>query len=104
MVRDLGTYGDPLKALDRIVDIAKTGIDEHVVARELISLSDGRAGSRPVLGMFMGGAGLADYILYCRHTIYPLGLFNGLSHFLTALAVIFLLLLGSGGKYKPTRD
>src|SRR3546814_791075 len=81
---DLGTYGDPLKALDRIVDIAKTGLDEHVVARELISLSDGRAGSRPVLGMFLGGAGLADYILYCRHKIYPLGLSNGLSHFLTA--------------------
>src|SRR3546814_6874345 len=55
---DLGTYGDPLKALDRIVDIAKTGLDEHVVARELISLSDGRAGSRRVLGMFLGGAGL----------------------------------------------
>src|SRR3546814_15601533 len=40
---------------------------------------DGRAGSRPVLGMFLGGAGLADYILYCRHKIYPLGLSNGLS-------------------------
>ncbi|HEY9580253.1 MAG TPA: acylglycerol kinase family protein [Rhizorhapis sp.] len=100
---DLGTYGDPLKALDRIVDIAKTGLDEHVVARELISLSDGRAGSRPVLGMFLGGAGLADYILYCRHKIYPLGLSNGLSHFLTALAVIFSLLLGIGGKYMPPR-
>src|SRR3546814_2177481 len=100
---DLVTYGDPLKALDRIVDIAKTGLDEHVVARELISLSDGRAGSRPVLGMFLGGAGLADYILYCRHKIYPLGLSNGLSHFLTALAVIFSLLLGIGGKYMPPR-
>src|SRR3546814_5521171 len=64
---------------------------------------DGRAGSRPVLGMFLGGAGLADYILYCRHKIYPLGLSNGLSHFLTALAVIFSLLLGIGGKYMPPR-
>src|SRR3546814_387752 len=83
--------------------MAKTGLDEHVVARELISLSDGRAGSRPVLGMFLGGAGLANYILYCRHKIYPLGLSNGLSHFLTALAVIFSLLLGIGGKNMPPR-
>src|SRR3546814_10783894 len=83
--------------------IAKTGLDEHGVGRELISLSDGRAGSRPVMGMFLGGAGLADYILYCRHKIYPLGLSNGLSHFLTALAVIFSLLLGIGGKYMPPR-
>jgi hypothetical protein len=100
---DLGTYGDPLKALDRIVELAKTGLDQHVVARELIALSDGQSGSRPVLGMFLGGAGLADYILYCRHRIYPLGLSNGLSHFLTALAVVFSLLLGIGGKYMPPR-
>lgn len=100
---DLGTYGDPLKALDRIVDLAKTGLDQHVVARELIALSDGQVGSRPVLGMFLGGAGLADYILYCRHRIYPLGLSNGLSHFLTAMAVVFSLLLGIGGKYMPPR-
>lgn len=100
---DLGTYGDPLKALDRIVELAKTGLDQHVVARELISLSDGQVGSRPVLGMFLGGAGLADYILYCRHRIYPLGLSNGLSHFLTAMAVVFSLLLGIGGKYMPPR-
>jgi hypothetical protein len=100
---DLGTYGDPLKALDRIVELAKTGLDQHVVARELIALSDGKVGSRPVLGMFLGGAGLADYILYCRHRIYPLGLSNGLSHFLTAMAVVFSLLLGIGGKYMPPR-
>lgn len=100
---DLGTYGDPLKALDRIVELAKTGLDQHVVARELIALSDGQVGSRPVLGMFLGGAGLADYILYCRHRIYPLGLSNGLSHFLTAMAVVFSLLLGIGGKYMPPR-
>lgn len=100
---DLGTYGDPLKALDRIIDIAKTGVDDHVVARELIALSDGQVGSRPVLGMFLGGAGLADYILYCRNHIYPLGLSNGISHFLTAVAVVLSLLLGIGGKYMPPR-
>lgn len=100
---DLGIHGDPLEALGRIVELARTGLEGHVVERELIALSDGRAGSRPVLGMFLGGAGLADYILYCRHKIYPLGLSNGLSHFLTALAVIFSLLFGIRGKYMPPR-
>ena len=33
--------------------------------------------------MFLGGAGLADTMLYCRDKIYPLGLPNGLSHVIT---------------------
>jgi hypothetical protein len=100
---DLGIHGDPIKALERIVDIAKTGVDDHVVVRELIALSDGRAESRPVLGMFLGGAGLADYILYCRNKIYPLGLSNGFSHFLTAVAVVLSLLFGLRGSFMPPR-
>ena len=98
---DLGIHGDPIKALERIVAIAKSGVDDHVVARELIALSDGAAGSRPVLGMFLGGAGLADYMLYCRNQIYPLGLSNGLSHFITALAVIVSLLFGIRARFLP---
>ncbi len=98
---DLGIRGDPIKALERIVGIAKDGVERHVVARELIALSDGEATSRPVLGMFLGGAGLADSILYCRHRIYPLGLSNGLSHFITALAVFASIFLGLKGKYMP---
>lgn len=98
---DLGIHGDPIKALERIVEIAKSGVDDHVVARELIALSDGRAESRPVLGMFLGGAGLADTILYCRNQIYPLGLSNGLSHFLTALAVLISLLFGLRTRFLP---
>ncbi len=98
---DLGIHGDPIKALERIVDIAKSGVDDHVVARELIALSDGRAESRPVLGMFLGGAGLADSILYCRNQIYPLGLSNGLSHFLTAIAVLVSLLFGARARFLP---
>jgi len=100
---DLGIHGDPLEALGRIVDIAKQGVENHVVARELIALSDGQVGSRPVLGMFLGGAGLADYILYCRHVIYPLGLSNGISHFLTAMAAVLSLIFGMSGKYLPPR-
>lgn len=98
---DLGISGDPIKALERIVEIARNGVERHVVARELIALSDGEANSRPVLGMFLGGAGLADSILYCRNRIYPLGLSNGLSHFLTALAVLTSLLFGLRSKYLP---
>jgi hypothetical protein len=98
---DLGIHGDPIKALERIVHIAKTGVDGHVVARELIALTNGQADSRPVLGMFLGGAGLADYILYCRNMIYPLGLSNGLSHALTAMAVLLSLLFGIRGRYMP---
>ena len=98
---DLGIHGDPIKALEKIVEIAKTGLDDHVVARELIALSDGKAETRPVLGMFLGGAGLADYMLYCRNQIYPLGLSNGLSHFLTALAVVVSLLFGIRARFLP---
>lgn len=98
---DLGIRGDPIKALGRIVEIARTGVQGHVVARELIALSSGAETQRPVLGMFLGGAGLADSILYCRNTIYPLGLSNGLSHFITAIAVLLSAFFGLRGKYLP---
>lgn len=85
---DLGAVGDPLAALAKVLHMAQSDLAPHIVARELISLSDGAAGSRSVLGMFLGGAGLADIILYCRHKIYPLGLPNGVSHVLTAFALL----------------
>lgn len=98
---DLGIRGDPIAALEQIVAIARSGVEGHVVARELIALSDGDGTRRPVLGMFLGGAGLADSMLYCRHKIYPLGLPNGLSHFLTALAVLARVFLGLRGRFMP---
>jgi diacylglycerol kinase family enzyme len=99
---DLGAEGDPLHALERIVELAKADLAPHVVKRELIALSQGQD-SRPVLGMFLGGAGLADSILYCRHKIYPLGLPNGISHVLTALAVIVSVVLGIRAAFLPPR-
>jgi hypothetical protein len=99
---DLGAIGDPIDALRRVMEIARTGVEEHVVVRELIALSDGGEG-RPVLGMFLGGAGLADSILYCRNKIYPLGLPNGISHLLTALAVLFTMILGLRAAFLPPR-
>ncbi len=96
---DLGSAGDPIIALGRMVDLARGDMAPHLVERELIALTEGEAPSnRPVLGMFLGGAGLADTILYCRHTIYPMGLPNGLSHFLAGIAVFASLLFGFRGR------
>ena len=51
--------------------------------------------------MFLGGAGLADTMLYCRDKIYPLGLPNGISHVLTALAVLVRMVLGLKASFLP---
>ena len=99
---DLGASGDPIVALERVLDIVRGGdLSDHIVPRELIALSDG--GVRPVLGMFLGGAGLADSILFCRNKIYPLGLPNGFSHVLTVLAVFMSLIFGIRAAFLPPR-
>jgi len=85
---DLGARGDPVEALERLIGIARADMSPHLVARELIALSGGETGITPVIGMFLGGAGLADIMMYCRERVYPLGLPNSISHFITAVAVI----------------
>jgi len=100
---DLGAEGDPIKALERVLELARTDMAPHIVARELIQLTDGTVGARPVLGMFLGGAGLADIMLYCRHKIYPLGLPNGVSHVLAAIAGILSIILGVHPAFLPPR-
>lgn len=91
---DLGATGDPLDALEHVVHLAAHGqFAGHIVERELISLSNGSR-DQPVLGMFLGGAGLADTILYCRHSLYPLGLPNGLAHFVAAIATFASMIPG----------
>ncbi|MCU0728779.1 MAG: acylglycerol kinase family protein, partial [Sphingopyxis sp.] len=55
---DLGATGDPLTSLEHVVALAHGSLSNHIVQRELIALSDGRA-PHPVLGMFLGGGGLA---------------------------------------------
>jgi hypothetical protein len=85
---DLGAQGDPIAALEKLLELAKADLSPHIVARELISLSGGETAIAPVIGMFLGGAGLADVMLYCRDRIYPLGLPNSVSHFITAVAVV----------------
>ncbi len=98
---DLGSKGDPLVALERICEIATGDVAPHIVQRELISLSEGEHCNRPVLGMFLGGAGLADTILYCRNKVYPLGLPNGLSHFVAGFAVVFSQMFNIRAKFLP---
>jgi hypothetical protein len=99
---DLGAHGDPISALERLVALAQGDLAEHLVARELIALrKDGS--ERPVIGMFLGGAGLADTMLYCRDKIYPLGLPNGVSHVITAIAVLARLTLGVKASFLPPR-
>jgi hypothetical protein len=72
------------------------------VARELIALRRSDNGAdRPVIGMFLGGAGLADTMLYCRDKIYPLGLPNGLAHVLTAIALLAKAILGVKASFLP---
>jgi Diacylglycerol kinase catalytic domain len=101
---DLGAGGDPLQALDDILELARGDLSHHVVARELIALSEGGDNIRPVIGMFLGGAYLAETILYCRHKIYPLGLPNGLSHLIAAIAAIFTVLFGLKADFLPKRS
>jgi hypothetical protein len=98
---DLGARGDPIEALERLIEIVQDDIAPYVVARELIALRNGENDGRPVIGMFLGGAGLADTMLYCRNKIYPLGLPNSLAHVITAIALLMKMLLRVKSNFLP---
>ncbi len=100
---DLGMTGDPVEALDAIVSSTAGGSHNNVVQRELICLSSANTGEQAVYGMFLGGAGLADVILYCRNKIYPLGLSNGISHVIAGFAFVLSLIFGAHGKHLPPK-
>jgi len=98
---DLGARGDPVATLEQLIDLARSeDLAPYTVARELIALSR-HGDDRPVIGMFLGGAGLADTMLYCRDKIYPLGLPNGVAHVLTAIAFLMKVFLGMKGSFLP---
>jgi len=99
---DLGAGGDPLASLRRVLEIARSDLDRHIVERELIALSGGTSGGRPVLGMFLGGAGLADTMLYCRHNLYPI-FPNSVAHVLALLLGVLGVIVGSRGRFLPPR-
>jgi hypothetical protein len=98
---DLGAQGDPIETLEQLIELAQGDLTPHIVARELIALRNGENGGRPVIGMFLGGAGLADTMLYCRNKIYPLGLPNGVSHVITAIALLAKLFLKVKAGFLP---
>lgn len=100
IAHDLGADGDPIEALKRVLELARTDMAPNIVSRELIALSAGDT-PRPVLGMFLGGAGLADTILYCRNKLYPLGLPNWLAHALALIIGLFAILIGKPARFLP---
>ena len=101
---DLGASGEPLDALDDIIKIAKSDqFEACIVDRQLIALSNGDGTSKPVLGMFLGGAGLADAILYCRHKIYPMGLPNFISHIIATFAVLIAAIFRFESRFFPDK-
>jgi hypothetical protein len=89
---DLGARGDPIATLQRLIELARTDLGPYTVARELIALRRGNNASgvdeQPIIGMFLGGAGLADTMLFCREKIYPLGLPNSVAHVIAAVATM----------------
>ena len=104
IARDLGAQGCPVAALARMLALARTDMRTHIISRRLISLTGGRDGDRrPVFGMFLGGGGLAETILHCRHNIYPLGLPHRAAHALAVLRGLAAILVG-GGRRRPTAD
>ena len=51
--------------------------------------------------MFLGGAGLAETMLYCREKIYPLGLPNNVAHAITAGAAMLKQVLRLKASFLP---
>jgi diacylglycerol kinase family enzyme len=99
---DLGARGDPIETLERLIALARADdLAPYTVARELIALRASGAEERPVIGMFLGGAALAETMLYCREKIYPLGLPNSVAHVLAAMAGFTKLLLRAKASFLP---
>jgi hypothetical protein len=100
---DLGARGDPIEALERLIALARADdLAPYIVARELIALRRREgAEDEPVIGMFLGGAGLADTMLYCRERIYPLGLPNGIAHGITAFALLAKMFFRMKASFLP---
>ncbi len=105
IAHDLGASGDPIEALERVLDLVRTDMVPHIVSRELIALTGGTGAgeAREVLGMFLGGAGLADTILYCRHKLYPMGMPNWAAHGLALFLGMISVLVGRRSNLLPAK-
>jgi diacylglycerol kinase family enzyme len=102
IAQDLGAVGDPLGALEKVLELARSDLDPHIVRRELIALSGGTEDGLPVLGMFLGGALLADTMLYCRHKLYP-RFPNPVAHALALMLGLLAVVIGRFARYVPQR-
>lgn len=100
---DLGAGDDPFGTLKRLVARHRRATGT-VVRRSLLALFTPGSGNRPVLGLFVGGAGLAETILYCRRHLYPTGLPNAVCHALAAVIALFAVLTGGRFGWSPVRD
>lgn len=100
---DLGAGGDPFETLKRLVAMHRGQLECRVVPRAMVALSTPETGNRPVLGMCVGGAGLAETILYCRRKLYPIGLPNSLCHLLAAVIAVGAVLTGGRLGWSPVR-
>ncbi|MFL6752611.1 MAG: diacylglycerol/lipid kinase family protein [Sphingomicrobium sp.] len=101
---DLGARGDPIETLEKLIELARTDLKPFTVQRELIALrrpGEDEGSDRPVIGMFLGGARLAETMLYCREKIYPLGLPNSVAHVIAALAGLMKLVFGLKAGFLP---
>jgi diacylglycerol kinase family enzyme len=103
IAHDLGADGDPIAALARVLELARADLAPHIVQRELIALSGGTKDGKPVLGMFLGGAGLADTMLFCRERLYPLGMPNAVAHALALILGIIGIAVGRTARFLPPR-
>jgi hypothetical protein len=102
IAKDLSSVGDPIRALERVLTLAREGVGDNIVSRQLISLDDG-SGGRPVLGMFLAAGALTDILLFCRHKLYPLGLPNGIAHALTVIAGLASVITDWSSRFLPPK-
>jgi len=85
---DLGSKGDPIKVLRRILAMAKRGeIPENLSKRNLIELDLGD-GLEPRVGTFFGTAGIVKGIYWCRENAYAKGMPNSIAHIWSAFKLI----------------
>src|SRR5262245_26256285 len=47
IAHDLGASGDPIEALERVLELSRTDMMPHIVSRELIALTGGKAEGPP---------------------------------------------------------
>jgi hypothetical protein len=100
IAKDMGATGNPVQVLQRVIALAEGGFGDHLSSRQLIALSTGE-GEQPTLGMFLAAGWLADMMLWCRHTLYKLGMPAWLAHLITVVGGLISVLTGWGARFMP---